>query len=284
MTNYKNRDLSKIDFTKLTSLPKFQDSELRVAHDKFWNPFRGIGIVVTVRDADNLWIAALDESGKWYSGLNFCDLDTHAEIHSICKQVDAFIESELAAMNKPNWVDVKWTEVERLSSRGARVQYQVRITGWRDREAFSFGRGGVSCGIYRVDTKTVPDGVELYEPQWVNVSWDKVERIAKTETRIQTFDSSEGNWDERPEMLKGKHGSSFTKYRFDAKTLPVGLSVEQVTGDSTPVADPIATSDHGPIRAEFENRLTTSTGYPESIHVLVDILDEKLAEIRDRIK
>jgi len=75
---------------------------------------------------------------------------------------------------EPAWATLKWTEVERLDKAGAHVQWsRHHITGekpeWRERDGNDQGAAGFANLAYRVDLRTVPDGVELYEPDWVEI-------------------------------------------------------------------------------------------------------------------
>jgi len=284
MTVDKQPDLSKIDFEKLNrKLPNFKGQRLRAEFEIFSQ--QPISAFIQIHEVPSRgWIAYRDESGEWHRGVGDTGFSALLELHAICKQVDAFIESELAEINKPNWVDVQWTEVERLEKAGAHVQYKTYDSRWTDRRYSDQRTVGDRLTSYQVDLNTVPAGVALYEQEWVNIDWDKVERIAKTETEIQVFDVGAQEWVDRPNCCRGDKGDLVINYRFDAKTLPDGLSVEQVTAETPPTTPSVTVQSIGPVRAEFNSRCPPYTEFSDAIKGLADIIDRQLTEIRERIK
>lgn len=260
--------LSKIDFTKLTSLPKFKSSSLVVRKKEFH--YDQHVFVMTVELVPwNGWLAAMDASGKWYSGRPCDAMDTQAEIHDICKKVDAFIESELAAMNEPNWVDVKWTEVERLARSGASLQWLHSYSGLfrvlpSSKEESEVGIDGVR---YQVDTRTVPIGVNLYEPEWVPVSWLYVDHLLFSGTTVEYHVQDTGEW------VKKLNGPGFRadSYRGDKKTFPAGHAKLNISPEQTD-----AVNSRGSIRSLLEDRCPFGTDAMTAIRRLADILDERI--------
>jgi hypothetical protein len=146
-------------------------------------------------------------------------------------------EIEIKEALEPNWQPVKWTEVERLENAGCRVQYSSLLKStqaWHDRD--SPYKGGIGCpeSEYRVDMNTVPDGMELYEPEWVDVHWRNVTDLLSAPVDVQ-FESANGDWislDSKPiigsERTWFQGGVDGNKYRADRKTFPVGFEMKPV--------------------------------------------------------
>jgi hypothetical protein len=145
-------------------------------------------------------------------------------------KVDAFIAAELAKLNAPEWVEIKWTEVERLQRTGASVRHKKRGSAddnFIDREPRSYD-GICSNGnvTYQVDLKTVPDGVALYEPDWVEVSAADLAFLDHSKVHTQVRKGPENIWTDR---LWGGILPIPHQLQADRKTFPTGYEPTKLT-------------------------------------------------------
>jgi hypothetical protein len=268
MNDYTNRDLSKIDFSKLDGkLPKFEGCDLFVKREASWNNYFGVNLVATLYATDkSTWFAALSEFGNWYCNGTSTHLALQVELYSICKQVDAFIGSELAAMNEPNWVDVQWTEVERLEKAGACVEILGIYHHWNRRHADFRYTTGFSNDRYRIDLKTVPVGINLYEPEWVAVPWRDVEMLVKCRTTVQL--RGYAGW--APKTSGDGHPQ--WDYQADAKTFPAGYIPKPDAAQQNP--EPVK-----PLWDEIREKCVAGDSAFTVIQELCNILDSRMENI-----
>ena len=210
------KDLSKIDFTKCElSSPCLEAKRIGQEVAICDNSPGSNGSALAVKTSSGDWIWALQISGR--------KLDTCINIVSAAAKVDAFIASELAKL-EPEWVEVKWTEVERLCGRGCVVQFMSSREKWETLDGQHWDESGVSGNRYQVDKKTVPAGVKLYEQEWIDVPWIDVEALQRGGARVQgKEDLIDSEFIDRlPCRYESIDKTGATKYRADRKTCPDG--------------------------------------------------------------
>jgi hypothetical protein len=218
------QDLTAIDWTKL-DLPKWKGIPAKIqAHDGALD-VTYLGVTYT----DGAYLLRSTE-GVWT--LAFYAVTSQAgfqEFGSIPYKVDQFIETELARLNAPEWVEVKWTEVERLQKAGARIQLKKRGSSdenFVDREPCGYEwicRGDVV--EYQVDLKTVPVGVALYEPDWVDVFPGEVRRVQGLGIRVQCKNPNKDGDDFEYHPVDEWIGCPDWRFRADRKTFPAGFEL-----------------------------------------------------------
>jgi hypothetical protein len=205
-------DLLKVDFTKLV-LPEWKQ--------------RNCVVRISAEDVTVEWMlvpgwVAKKLSGVWLYATDCSSFDELLELKKVSEKVDAFIATELKKL-EPDWVEVKWTEVDRLRKAGVHVPHTNALLGLLVPHGDAPGVGGFT---YHVDVKTVPAGVNLYEPEWIDVPWQDVERLQRGGARVQVkpgwccpsveySERSTGNY----ELIRAENGAL---YRADRKTCPDG--------------------------------------------------------------
>lgn len=164
--------LSKIDFTQC-KLEPLGDVPLKVIGDT---------ISVSIRSAETGTVIlrkALDGDWQTRNGATHMTRSELDRMFERCDPVDRFIVAELKKQSEPDWAPIKNSEVQRLDLAGAHVQYRFSWTPadspWRERN--SPGRPAFEGTEYRIDLKTVPAGVSLYEPSWIDVLHTEVRRL-----------------------------------------------------------------------------------------------------------
>lgn len=231
------KDLSKIDFTKL-KLPEWCDGELRVRFD-------GARAFLDNNSKHECSEVAFLACDGWAAGkaANGYRLDELASLQSICAQVDAFIAAELAKL-EPEWVEIKPSEVERLRKAGARVRHEMSEEIVKNIMGDVVARvpGAELCVV---DLKTVPAGVNLYKPEWIDVPWIDVSSLGRFKSCIRA--KVNGAWLSLDDYCKRFNRIHDThKWQADRKTCPPGYEPtkpEAATADETKLLSTLCTKD-----------------------------------------
>jgi hypothetical protein len=204
-------DLSKVDFTKLV-LPEWKQ--------------RNCVVRISAEDVTVEWMLvpgwiAKKLSGVWLYATDCSSFDELLELKKVSEKVDAFIATELKEL-EPEWVEIKPSEVGRLRKAGANVRHVMSEDVVKGLLGNVIARvhGAELCAV---DVKTVPPGVKLYEPEWIDVPWQEVEELDKrgATTMARAADCRTDDWVSRG-ALRGYTGSSKFTYRADRKTCPDG--------------------------------------------------------------
>jgi len=150
------KTINDIDFGKLT-LPEWCDFNLHIKLDMGRPTIMSDG-----RHSDpRVAFLALDgwAASPGTDGHLLTELD---QLRAICAQVDAFIETELAKLNAPEWVKVPWGDAEELRNAGATVEYvQADCVAFWVASAPGYWPAKPSLFKFRADRSTLPAGYVL---------------------------------------------------------------------------------------------------------------------------